>query len=79
IFHLFTHAFFKALLYLCAGSDIQAVEGEQDMRYMGGLWPHIKVNAVLMIIGTLAITGFGIPLTPIGFAGFFSKDVIIEA
>ncbi|MBW8788100.1 MAG: NADH-quinone oxidoreductase subunit L, partial [Rhizobium leguminosarum] len=79
IFHLFTHAFFKALLFLCAGSVIHAVDGEQDMRYMGGLWPHIKVTAVLMIIGTLAITGFGIPFTPIGFAGFFSKDVIIEA
>lgn len=79
IFHLFTHAFFKALLFLCAGSVIHAVDGEQDMRYMGGLWPHIKVTAVLMIIGTLAITGFGIPFTPIGFAGFFSKDVIVEA
>ncbi|QKK28553.1 NADH-quinone oxidoreductase subunit L [Rhizobium indicum] len=79
IFHLFTHAFFKALLFLCAGSVIHSVDGEQDMRYMGGLWPHIKVTAVLMIIGTLAITGFGIPFTPIGFAGFFSKDVIIEA
>ncbi|NEJ84313.1 NADH-quinone oxidoreductase subunit L, partial [Rhizobium leguminosarum] len=78
-FHLFTHAFFKALLFLCAGSVIHAVDGEQDMRYMGGLWPHIKVTAVLMIIGTLAITGFGIPFTPFGLAGFFSKDVIIEA
>ncbi|NKL22511.1 NADH-quinone oxidoreductase subunit L [Rhizobium leguminosarum] len=79
IFHLFTHAFFKALLFLCAGSVIHAVDGEQDMRYMGGLYPHIKVTGVLMIIGTLAITGVGIPFTPIGFAGFFSKDVIIEA
>ncbi|SCB60001.1 NADH dehydrogenase subunit L [Rhizobium aethiopicum] len=79
IFHLFTHAFFKALLFLCAGSVIHAVDGEQDMRYMGGLRPHIKWTFWMMIIGTLAITGVGIPFTPIGFAGFFSKDVIIEA
>ncbi|KQV31743.1 NADH:ubiquinone oxidoreductase subunit L [Rhizobium sp. Root1203] len=79
IFHLFTHAFFKALLFLCAGSVIHAVDGEQDMRYMGGLRPHIKVTFWMMIIGTLAITGVGIPFTSVGFAGFFSKDVIIEA
>ncbi len=79
IFHLFTHAFFKALLFLCAGSVIHAVDGEQDMRHMGGLRPHIKVTFVMMLIGTLAITGVGIPFTPFGFAGFFSKDVIIEA
>ncbi|TWF56633.1 NADH-quinone oxidoreductase subunit L [Neorhizobium alkalisoli] len=79
IFHLFTHAFFKALLFLCAGSVIHAVDGEQDMRHMGGLRPHIKITFAMMMIGTLAITGVGIPFTPIGFAGFFSKDVIIEA
>jgi NADH-quinone oxidoreductase subunit L len=79
IFHLFTHAFFKALLFLCAGSVIHAVDGEQDMRNMGGLRPHIKVTFFMMLIGTLAITGVGIPFTPFGFAGFFSKDVIIEA
>ncbi|WP_112941542.1 MULTISPECIES: NADH-quinone oxidoreductase subunit L [unclassified Rhizobium] len=79
IFHLFTHAFFKALLFLCAGSVIHAVDGEQDMRNMGGLRPHIKVTFLMMLIGTLAITGVGIPFTPFGFAGFFSKDVIIEA
>ncbi len=79
IFHLFTHAFFKALLFLCAGSVIHAVDGEQDMRYMGGLRPHIKVTFWMMMIGTLAITGVGIPFTSFGFAGFFSKDVIIEA
>ncbi len=79
IFHLFTHAFFKALLFLCAGSVIHAVDGEQDMRKMGGLRPHIKVTFAMMLIGTLAITGVGIPFTPVGFAGFFSKDVIIEA
>jgi proton-translocating NADH-quinone oxidoreductase, chain L len=79
IFHLFTHAFFKALLFLCAGSVIHAVDGEQDMRYMGGLRPHIKTTFVMMLIGTLAITGVGIPFTSLGFAGFFSKDFIIEA
>jgi NADH-quinone oxidoreductase subunit L len=79
IFHLFTHAFFKALLFLCAGSVIHAVDGEQDMRNMGGLRPHIKMTFWMMIIGTLAITGVGIPFTPIGFAGFFSKDAIIAA
>ncbi|MBB3609101.1 NADH-quinone oxidoreductase subunit L [Rhizobium sp. BK602] len=79
IFHLFTHAFFKALLFLCAGSVIHAVDGEQDMRYMGGLRPHIQKTFWMMIIGTLAITGVGIPLTHIGFAGFLSKDAIILA
>ena len=79
IFHLFTHAFFKALLFLCAGSVIHAVDGEQDMRKMGGLRKHIPVTFWMMTIGTLALTGVGIPFTPIGFAGFFSKDVIIEA
>lgn len=79
VFHLFTHAFFKALLFLCAGSVIHAVDGEQDMRHMGGLRPHIKITFAMMLIGTLAITGVGIPFTPVGFAGFFSKDVIIEA
>jgi NADH-quinone oxidoreductase subunit L len=79
IFHLFTHAFFKALLFLCAGSVIHAVDGEQDMRYMGGLRPHIKWTFWMMLIGTLAITGVGIPFSGIGFAGFISKDIIIEA
>ena len=79
VFHLFTHAFFKALLFLCAGSVIHAVDGEQDMRFMGGLRPHIKVTFWMMILGTLAITGVGIPFTSLGFAGFFSKDFIIEA
>ena len=79
IFHLFTHAFFKALLFLCAGSVIHAVSDEQDMRYMGGLRTHIPKTFWMMMIGTLAITGLGIPGTPIGFAGFFSKDAIIES
>ena len=79
IFHLFTHAFFKALLFLGAGSVIHAVDGEQDMRYMGGLRKHIPVTFWMMTIGTLALTGVGIPGTLVGFAGFFSKDVIIES
>ncbi|MCL6706671.1 NADH-quinone oxidoreductase subunit L [Pseudomonas sp. R2.Fl] len=79
IFHLFTHAFFKALLFLGAGSVIHAVDGEQDMRYMGGLRTHIPWTFAAMTIGTLALTGVGIPGTMFGFAGFFSKDVIIES
>jgi NADH-quinone oxidoreductase subunit L len=79
VFHLFTHAFFKALLFLCAGSVIHAVDGEQDMRYMGGLRKHIPITFWTMTIGTLALTGVGIPGTAIGFAGFFSKDYIIES
>ncbi|HDZ71667.1 MAG TPA: NADH-quinone oxidoreductase subunit L [Aurantimonas coralicida] len=73
IFHLFTHAFFKALLFLGAGSVIHAVSDEQDMRRMGGLKKHIPVTYWLMVIGTLALTGF--PFT----AGYFSKDAVIEA
>ena len=79
IFHLFTHAFFKALLFLCAGSVIHAVDGEQDMRHMGGLRKHIPITFWTMTVGNLALTGVGIPGTMIGFAGFFSKDVIIES
>ncbi|PLK70749.1 NADH-quinone oxidoreductase subunit L [Rhizobium sp. TH135] len=79
VFHLFTHAFFKALLFLGAGSVIHAVDGEQDMRYMGGLRKHIPYTFWAMTIGTLALTGVGIPGTIIGFAGFFSKDAIIES
>ncbi|MER2605608.1 MAG: NADH-quinone oxidoreductase subunit L [Siculibacillus sp.] len=79
IFHLFTHAFFKALLFLGAGSVIHAVSGEQDIRHMGGLKGHIKLTYAMMIIGTLALTGVGIPGTPFGFAGYNSKDAIIEA
>lgn len=78
IFHLFTHAFFKALLFLCAGSVIHAVSDEQDMRNMGGLRTYIPRTFWLMVIGTIAITGVGIPGTLIGAAGFFSKDAIIE-
>jgi len=79
IFHLFTHAFFKALLFLAAGAVIQAVHHEQDMRKMGGLARKIPKTYVMMLVGTLALTGVGIPGTWIGFAGFFSKDSIIEA
>ncbi|SFB70963.1 NADH-quinone oxidoreductase subunit L [Bosea sp. CRIB-10] len=73
IFHLFTHAFFKALLFLGAGSVIHAMHHEQDMRNMGGLRKHIPLTAAAMTIGTLALTGFPF------FAGYFSKDAIIES
>jgi len=78
IFHLFTHAFFKALLFLGSGSVIHAVSDEQDMRKMGGLRKLIPATYWMMVIGTLALTGVGIPATVIGTAGFFSKDAIIE-
>jgi NADH-quinone oxidoreductase subunit L len=73
MFHLFTHAFFKALLFLGSGSVIYAMHHEQDIRMMGGLWRKIPYTFTVMCIGTLALTGF--PL----FAGFFSKDAIIES
>lgn len=79
IFHLFTHAFFKALLFLGSGSVIHAVSDEQDMRRMGGLRTLIPTTYWMMVIGTLALTGVGIPVTVIGTAGFFSKDAIIES
>jgi NADH-quinone oxidoreductase subunit L len=73
MFHLFTHAFFKALLFLGSGSVILAMHHEQDIRHMGGLRNKIPFTYWAMVIGTLALTGF--PLT----AGYFSKDAIIEA
>lgn len=79
IFHLFTHAFFKALLFLGSGSVIHAVSDEQDMRKMGGLRKLIPTTYWMMVIGTLALTGVGVPVTVIGTAGFFSKDAIIES
>src|SRR5579883_268455 len=79
IFHLFTHAFFKALLFLGAGSVIHAMHHEQDMRNIGGLRKEIPFTFWMMVIGTLALTGVGVPFTGIGFAGFVSKDAIIEA
>ncbi len=79
MFHLFTHAFFKAMLFLGAGSVITAMHHEQDMRNYGNLRKKIPYTFWAMMIGTLAITGVGIPLTAIGFAGFLSKDAIIES
>jgi NADH-quinone oxidoreductase subunit L len=79
MFHLLTHAFFKAMLFLGAGSVIHAMHHEQDMRNYGGLRHKIPYTFYAMLIGTLAITGVGIPLTSIGFAGFLSKDAIIES
>ncbi len=73
IFHLFTHAFFKALLFLGAGSVIHAMSDEQDIRRMGGIWRKIPVTYVVMWIGSLALAG--IPI----FAGYYSKDAILEA
>jgi NADH-quinone oxidoreductase subunit L len=73
IFHLFTHAFFKALLFLGAGSVIIAMHHEQDMRNMGGLWRKIPFTFAMMTIGTLSLTGFSFT------AGYYSKDAIIEA
>ena len=80
MFHLFTHAFFKAMLFLGAGSVIHAMHHEQDMRNYGGLRKKIPFTYWAMMIGTLAITGVGIPLSGwIGFAGFASKDAVIES
>ncbi len=73
IFHLATHAFFKALLFLAAGSVIIGMHHEQDMRKMGGLWKIMPITWITCLIGSLALIGFP------GFSGFFSKDMIIEA
>jgi NADH-quinone oxidoreductase subunit L len=78
MFHLFTHAFFKALLFLSAGSVIHAMHHEQDMRAMGGLRKYLPWTYGAMLAGTIAITGLGIPGV-FGFSGFYSKDVILEA
>jgi NADH-quinone oxidoreductase subunit L len=78
MFHLFTHAFFKALLFLGAGSVIHAMHHEQDMRYYGALRKEIPITFWAMMAGTLAITGVGI-VGFAGFAGFWSKDAILEA
>jgi len=72
IFHLFTHAFFKALLFLGSGSVIHAFKEEQDIRLMGGVWKKLPYTWILMLIGTLALTGFPF------LSGFYSKDAIIE-
>jgi NADH-quinone oxidoreductase subunit L len=83
MFHLLTHAFFKAMLFLGAGSVIHGMHHEQDMRNYGGLRHKMPLTFWAMMIGTLAITGVGIPLLyvgfPVGFAGFVSKDAIIES
>lgn len=78
MFHLFTHAFFKALLFLGAGSVIHGMHHEQDMRRMGGVAKYMPLTYAAMMIGTIAIIGLGVPHTQLGFAGFFSKDAIIE-
>jgi NADH-quinone oxidoreductase subunit L len=77
MFHLFTHAFFKALLFLGAGSVIHAMHHEQDMRFYGGLRKAIPFTFWVMVIGTLAITGVGV--AGVGFAGYHSKDAILES
>jgi NADH-quinone oxidoreductase subunit L len=77
MFHLFTHAFFKALLFLGAGSVIHAMHHEQDMRFYGALRKEIPFTFWVMLIGTLAITGVGI--LGVGFAGYHSKDAILES
>jgi len=83
MFHLLTHAFFKAMLFLGAGSVIHGMHHEQDMRNYGGLKDKMPYTFWAMLIGTLAITGVGIPLLyigfPVGLAGFVSKDAIIES
>jgi len=79
MFHLFTHAFFKALLFLSAGAVIHSMHHEQDMRKMGGLARAIPFTWAMMLIGNLALTGVGIPYLGIGLAGFYSKDAIINS
>ncbi|GMN01382.1 NADH-quinone oxidoreductase subunit L [Erythrobacter sp. MTPC3] len=78
MFHLFTHAFFKALLFLGAGSVIHSMHHEQDMRYYGGLRKKIPLTFFAMLAGTLAITGLGVYHLGVGFAGFWSKDAVLE-
>ena len=72
MFHLFTHAFFKALLFLGAGSVIHSFQNEQDIKKMGGVWRKLPFTYFMMIMGTLALTGFPF------LSGFYSKDAIIE-
>jgi len=78
MFHLFTHAFFKALLFLGAGCVIHAMSDEQDMRKMGGIYKLVPITYAFMWIGSLSLAGIGIPGV-FGFAGFYSKDVILES
>ncbi len=76
MFHLFTHAFFKSLLFLCSGSVIHAC-GTNEMPMMGGLRKKMPLTAYTMLVGCLAIAGAGVPMTVVGLSGFFSKDAII--
>ena len=78
MFHLFTHAFFKALLFLGSGCVIHAMSDEQDMRKMGGIWKMVPITYAFMWIGSLSLAGIGIPGVA-GFAGFYSKDMILES
>ncbi|MFP4312819.1 MAG: NADH-quinone oxidoreductase subunit L [Alphaproteobacteria bacterium] len=78
MFHLMTHAFFKALLFLGAGSVIHAMSDEQDMRNMGGIYKLVPKTYALMWIGSLALAGIGIPYV-YGLSGFYSKDIVLEA
>ncbi len=77
LFHLLTHAFFKAMLFLGSGQVIEGCHHEQDMSRMGGLFRKMPVTAITFLIAVLAISGVGIPLTPIGIGGFYSKDEIL--
>ncbi len=85
MFHLFTHAFFKALLFLGSGAVIHGLHHEQDIKKMGGVRQLLPLTTILMVIGTLSITGVGIPGSaewfgvPLGFAGFVSKDIVLES
>jgi len=78
MFHLFTHAFFKALLFLGSGCVIHAMSDEQDMRRMGGIWKMVPITYTFMWIGSLSLAGIGIPEV-FGMAGFYSKDAIVES
>lgn len=80
LFHLVTHAFFKALLFLCAGSVIRAADHELELTEYGGLWRKIPYTAIAFGIGVLAIAGVGVTIAgvPLGFAGFYSKDLILH-
>jgi len=77
LFHLLTHAFFKALMFLGSGQVIEGCHHEQDIRKMGGLWRKMPITAVTFLVGVLAIAGAGLPRMHIGLGGYFSKDEIL--
>lgn len=79
LFHLVTHAFFKSLMFLCSGSVIAGCHHVQEMTRMGGLRHKMKITAYTMLIGVMAIAGLAIPMTSIGFSGFYSKDAIVAS